>query len=205
MLKYCLIYLGLLTTFSAFPKDEDKGYLGIPWGEEYKIVMKKAPARKGNFHQDCPRLLQQFPLNLKFRKYIDGKNIFPGLRLTTEKEIPSRSNEKIQARYKVVKGHMDCHIFFDEKFVGHFIANEEAGSYESEVYDLSIYWGPNRETHSECEEKCEDKYRVYFHKVGDTHVLAAVTPFKKSLRFIYSDSISKEIEKAVSEVSKGKL
>lgn len=205
MLRNWLIYLCFFVTFLAFSKDEDKGFGGVHWGEDYKKTMEKLPARKGNFHQDCLALLQQFPLNLKFRKYIDEKNIFPGLRLTTEKEISARSNNKIQLRYKIVKGHMDCHIFFDDKFVGHFIQSDGAGGYQSEIYDLSLYWGPNRETHDECEEKCIEKYRVFFHKVGDTFVLAAVTPFKKSLRFIYSDSISKEIEKAVSEVSKGKL
>lgn len=200
---YIFIISILILSTLAFSSVEGTGFGSVPWGENYKLVMKKLPANGAN-NQDCSKLIKQFPPNLKLRKYIDQKNIFPGLVLADEKEIPSRSLPQIQKRYNVIKGHLNCHIFFDDKFVGHFIYEDTASSYQGEVYDLSLYWGPNKESYHECEEKCVDKYRIYFHNKEDTNVLAAITPFKKSIRFIYSDHINKEIEKALTEELKKK-
>lgn len=203
MLRYCLICLSLLTTSSAFSKNEDKGYKGIHWGEDYKIVLKQSPAKKHN-QKDCNQLLKQFPLKLKLRKYIDAKNIFPGLALSQERETPERSYQEIQSRYKVERGLNYCHIFFDDKFVGHFQEFPGSSSYKDEIAPISSQWGPPLQENSDCEENCVDKYRVYFHNKGDTNVLVIITPFKKAQFFFYSKNITHEIEKAVVEITKGK-
>lgn len=203
MPKSCLIYLSLLFASSAFSKDEDKGYAGIPWGEDYKISMRKLPARN-LLPQDCSSHFKQFDPKSHRRKYIDQKNIFPGLCLTNGQEIPERNNSKINQRYKVIQGLGKCLVFFDDKFVGTFNQEESTSSYDSELSSISMWYGPSLETHSDCEEKCVDRYRVYFHNKGDTNVLKIVTPFKQIQLFIYSKHIMKEIEKAVNEARNGK-
>ena len=173
----------------------DKGHRGIVWGTEYSEFIKLDPPGEAD-KIDCQKLIHVFPKGTTFRNYIDEHNVFPGLRLSEKDETKDRDNAEINLRYRIERGIAGCSIFYDNKFVGYFY-NRGSGPYQLHEEEFKGRWGYPVKIDHECEEKCNEKYRIYFYSKGDTELLSKVIPYKTIQFFVYSKSMTGQIKKTL--------
>lgn len=184
------IFLTFLNT--SYAQGYSKGFGDIEWGTLSTDILKTSKTQKMDT-TDCTTVFQQFLPSTNFRKHLENKRIFPGFPFVPNEEHAERKNTEIKMRYRVESDpRIGCKIYFDEKYFGHYLEKLE-GRYQDFLSYYVSRWGYPAETEKDCEVPCTSKYRVYFFRTTDTHVLAQVIPYEKVRIFAYSKKIANEI------------